>query len=277
MSATIPFAEYERLRGERWSDLQYMATSPLAYREHKLNPKGPTRIMDNGSAIHTAVLEPHLFDAEHVLYDGRRGTNDFKAFEAEHVGQTILNGEQWDACMGAAEAVHLLRQGREARKAMRGCRHEVTLRWTDPRTRILCKARPDLVGSHVLSDVKTTTSVEARKFGRLAGDRLYHGKMAMAFMGLRELGKRIYMVRIIAVEQSPPHDVAVYYLTMDQIDAGIDLVNELLSKLKVCRRRNSWPGRQEREEPLELAPWLLADAGAEEDVMTGLRPASIGG
>jgi hypothetical protein len=259
MNTPIPYSEYKGLQGVRWSELEYMHQSPLAYQQNLWDPKAATRGMDNGSAIHTAVLEPELFDESYTWWDGIQNGYEWEGVKAgaEAAGMTVLKPEQWQACTDAAKAVHLLRQGREARRVMRGCQREVTLRWIDPRTHIRCKARPDLVGAHVLADVKTTTTVEARKFGRLAGDRLYHGKMAMALMGLRELGKRIDVVRVIAIEQAAPHDVAVYYLTQDQLDAGIDLVNELLAKLKLCRRKRSWPGRQEHEQPLELAPWLL--------------------
>ncbi len=257
MKPYMSFQEYAAIRAVNWSTLRNLHTSPLHYREGLTNPKPPTPPMLLGTAIHTAILEPALFEAEYALWpDAKRG-KAYEEFKVEHEGQSILNAEEWQKCMGAAWAVHRSRQGREARRIMRGCKREATLQWIDPDTRVRCKARPDLIGKNVLADVKTTTSTDARKFGRLAGDMLYHGKMAFAAMGLDVLGHPVERVTIIAVEQSPPHDVGVFDIDDAALAMAGDMVCDLLQKLKRCRKRRSWPGRCENTQVLDLAPWLF--------------------
>jgi len=272
MTAPIPFAEYQQWPGVHWSTLAAMGTSPLAYHEAVTTPKPPSATMELGSAIHTAILEPELFEAEYAMYDGRKGTKAYAEWlEQQAAGVTVLSVEQYAQCMGAAEAVWCKPQGREARRVLSGARREVSIRWTDPETRIRCKARPDIVRYHRvlttvdrvrtvdLADVKTTASVDARKFGKIAADLAYDGKMAFAGGGLRALGYTVRAVKIIAVEQKPPHDVAVYDVTAEVLDAGEAKVREYLARLKTCRRRRSWPGRYTGSQPLDFPRYALPD------------------
>lgn len=159
--------------------------------------------------------------------------------------------------MGVAWAVHCARQGREARRLLRRSQTEAVVRWSDRITRIRCKARPDIVRDGLLADIKTTGSVDARRFGRLAADMLYHGKMAFARLGLEELGHRIERTAIIAVEQKPPHDVAVFDIDPGDLDASEAMVCGLLATLKRCRRNRSWPGRCANTQLLQLPPWTF--------------------
>jgi len=269
MSAIVPFDRYRTWPGISWSSLSDMATSPLEFRERQRNPRPPTATMNLGSAIHCAVLEPEKFDAEYAMFEGRRGTKAHHEWQAEHPGVTDLKPDEWDQVMGAAAAVLTGSQGREARAILRGSRREVSYRWLDPLTHVRCKARPDVVrfsresrnGKIIpwkLSDLKSTGSVDERTFGRLAASMLYHGKMAFAAMGLEALyGVAPLETSIIAVEQKPPHDVQVFDLTQEVLDAGEQLARDLLIRLKACRRNHSWPGRYGGRRPLDFPVYAL--------------------
>jgi exodeoxyribonuclease VIII len=273
MKPPIPFAEYQRLPGVSWSHLSPAATSWLNFRVRETTPFEPSPTMVLGSAIHTAVLEPHLFNAEYVLWTGgSKNSNAYKEFkaEAEFGGQTVLSVTEWEQCMGAAEAVWKGTQGRMARKVLARAHREVTLRWTDPETRVRCKARPDIVryarekdgkiAPLVLADVKTTQSVEARKFGRIAADLAYHGKMAFARKGLRVIhGSEPIAVKIIVVEQKPPHDVAVFTIPDYVLESGEYLADDLLAGLVRRRKLRRYPGRYEEEQILDFPNYALAE------------------
>jgi exodeoxyribonuclease VIII len=274
----ISLQEYLRLVGVNWSSVAKMNTSALRYHDELLDPPEPTAPMILGSAIHTAVLEPQKFEAQWALFDGRRGTNAYKDWQAEHPDQTALSASEWDQCMGAAYAVHRLPQGRDARRVMRNARRELSLIWTDPATGIRCKCRPDLLrmtreqdrtlGVWELSDVKTTASVDARKFGRLSAEMLYHGKMAFAVRGIEAIfGRLPVRVSIIGVEQKRPHDVAVFPLDPDVLYAGDQLVTKLLRQLKTCRRRRTWPGRYDQPVTLDFPEYALAPASDYSDAI----------
>ena len=262
----VSFADYQRAQGVSWSTLSHMRTSPLDYRENVLNPKPATATMFLGSAIHCAALEPELFESTYAVFGGRRGTNAYTEWQAEHPGMTDLKPSEYEQCMGATEALYRGIQGKHARRLLRVCRKEVSLRWVDPWTRIRCKARPDLVGPGVLADLKTTGSVDASKFGRLAGDLGYPGKMAFALMGMEALGIKPADVYIVAVEQTPPHDVGVFRMDDSDLERARAEVERLLRLLKECRRARRWPGRFANVEMLDLPPWTFDDGHADIDI-----------
>lgn len=255
----VPFEQYRAIQGVSWSDLSHMRRSALAYREHMLNPKPPTATMALGSAMHAAVLEPDLFAATYAVYDGRRGTNAYAEWQAEHPGMVDLKPDEMEQCEGVAAAIHSGIQGKHARRILRVCRAEVSVRWVDPWTRIRCKARPDLVGPRVLADLKTTTSVDEHKFGRLSGEMGYPGKMAFALMGLEAVGVKVDDVYIIAVEQTPPHDVGVFRIDDTDMERARTEAERLLRMLKECRKLRRWPGRFLNVELLDLPPWTFED------------------
>lgn len=271
MTAIVPFAEYRTWPGISWSDLSNMAVSPLEFHERLHNPTEPTAAMDLGSAIHCAVLEPEQFDATYTYYDGAHNGYEWEAVKAgaAEAGMTVLSVKEWEQCLGAAEAFWTKPQGREARKLMRGARREVSYRWTDPVTHVRCKARPDVVrfsrmgrGGRIipwkLADLKTTSSVDERTFGRLAASMLYHGKMALAYMGLETIyGIAPLETSIIAVEQKPPHDVQVYTLDEEVMEAGAFLAGRLLDQLKNCRLNRTYPGRYGGRRRLDFPVYAL--------------------
>jgi exodeoxyribonuclease VIII len=270
---SIPFGEYQRLLGCNWSTLSSMDTSPLKYHDNLSDPPEATATMQLGSAIHAAVLEPHLFDDQYTYYDGAHNGYEWESVKAgaEEAGLTVLSVAEWEQCMGAAYAVHRAPHGREARRIMGRCRRELSLVWTDPATGIRCKARPDLVrmtrerdgrlGAILLADIKTTTTVDARKFGRTAADLLYHGKMAFACRGLETIfGLPPMKVAIIAIEQKRPHDIGVFPLDPDVLYAGDQLVSKLLRQLQTCRKRRTWPGRYSEPVSLDFPAYALPSA-----------------
>ena len=273
----IPFADYWRRPGMNWSALHHMDTSPLKFRDEQIDPSPPSATMTLGSAIHCAVLEPHKFEAEYAMFDGRRGTGAFAEWQDKHPGAIALKPDEWEQCMDAAEAVQRLGQGRDARRLMSRARFEASLFWTDPATGIRCKARPDILrmtretdgrlGVYDLADVKTTTTVDARKFGRLSADMLYHGKMAFAARGVEAVfGRPPVRVSIIAVEQKRPHDVAVFPVDPDVLYAGDQLVTKLLHQLKTCRKRRTWPGRYAEPVSLDFPEYALPGSGDYSDM-----------
>lgn len=255
LTTGVPFDEYQCIPGISWSALSHIRTSPLDFRHNLLHPKPATAKMNLGSAIHAATLEPHVFEATYGVYDGKRGTNAYAEWQEDNPGRIDLKPDEWEQVLGAAHAVRRALQGKQARRILRVCKAEVTLRWTDPTTRTRCKARPDLVGPGVLADLKSTGSVDEHTFGRLSGDMGYHGKMAFASLGLEALGRYPAAVFIIAVEQTAPHDVAVFELDAATRDRAESDVAHYLRTLQACRRAKRWPGRYQNVMRLDIGDW----------------------
>lgn len=264
----MSFEEYAALPGVNFSTLKDMGASPLHYHHRLTEPREDTPRMSMGRAVHTAVLEPDRFALEYAVWSGpRRAGKEYEAFVAANPGRTILRVDEYERCLAMRDAV---RGNRDARKLLRRGKPEVVLKWVDPWTRLRCKARLDWLDRGALTDLKTTADIDAHDFGRLAGRMAYHGQLAFYRSGLDALDHPAAPVRILAVEADPPHDVGVFRLPDEVLDAGRDMVDELLAKVRKHRNARRWPGRYQGEQLLELPPWMLTDSDDELELV-GLK------
>jgi hypothetical protein len=268
------FADYQQIKAVNWSTLKELAKSPLHYQHRLANPREDTGRMAFGRAVHSAVLEPDRFPLDFVVFDGaRRAGTEWAEFAAVNQAKTILKRDEYDTCLNVRDAVH---SHKVARRLLRWGRPEVTLQWTDPDTRIRCKARLDWLFGDFLTDLKTTGDVDNGTFGRLSARMGYHTQLAFYRMGLLATGHELTPVHIIAVEAEAPHDVGVFTLDRDTLDAGELEVCRLLALLKDCRRRRQWPGRYQTEETLDFPTWAkpnendLTDLGINFEVRPGV-------
>lgn len=253
----MTYREYELVPGVRWSRLKIMRTSPLHYLRYEETPSTPSQ--DLGTAVHFAVFEPELFDAECVTSDLNRNSNDFKAWRVEQAGKLILKTGQRDEALRIGEAVRA--HGPAAEILVAG-EAEQTMTWTDPETGILRKARPDWItppGLAILADLKTATDIGDAMFGRAAGRYCYHGQLVDYRGGLYVETGVLYQPVIIAVENHEPYDVRVADITGAELTAGENVVRDLLDRLAECIATNSWPGQFPERGKLNLPPWELFD------------------
>lgn len=253
-------ADYFAIDALNWSTLKNMRDSPAHYRYRLGDPIEQTPAMALGRVTHTLVFEPGLFAAEYAIYEGgdRRG-KEWTEFRDANAGKTIFKPGEIDAAIAMADAVkaHPLVQ-----PYLEDGLFEQPIQWIDPDNGLRCKAKPDwlLPKRRTLVDLKTTVSVNARRFGSLAARLGYHCQMAMYRHGIEHaLGWRPERVLMIAVERDPPHDVAVFELDDETLIIGLDEVKQLMQQLIVCRAQDRWPGRYEEEQPLQLPGYLYGE------------------
>ena len=264
------YAEYAAIAAVNWSTLREALKSGKHYQRALVTPQDETDAMRLGRATHTAVFEPDRLLREYVVWEGgRRAGGDWEAFRAMHASRTILKPEEYNTALAIRDAV---RGHKTAARLLRSGAPECTLTWTDGATGLLCKARLDWFAPKALVDLKTTRDIEARRFGRHAADMLYHCQFAFASMGLLANGIKA-AVKIIAVENEPPHDVAVYDLNDDVLWAGEVRVRAALDLVAECRAQKRWPGRYADEQPLALPTWEFPH----DDIELELTMAGIGG
>lgn len=255
-TATAPcktFPEYQAIEAVNWSTLRYALKSAKHYQYCLSNPVEETDAMRLGRATHTAVFEPDRLLMKYTIWEGgRRFGKEWDAFCAANAKRTILQPDDYETAIAIRDAV---RGHDEARKLLldRSGTPEYTLTWTDEETGLECKARLDWL-AQALVDLKTTRCIDARAFGRHAADMLYHCQLAFYVGGLAAKGITV-PVYIIAVENKPPHDVAVYELDEDVLWAGEVKVREALELVARCRETNEWPGRYQTIQPLQLPAW----------------------
>lgn len=249
-----------------WSTLKLLRDSALHYRYRLDVPMEEKPVMALGRVVHTLVFEPAQFALEYVIWEGgdRRG-KDWAAFKNEHEGKTIFKPAEVDAAVQIADAV---RRHPLVQPYLVGGQFEQPIFWTDEETGLECKGKPDWLQASRLAlvDLKTTVSVDGRRFGALASRLGYHCQMAMYREGVDcALGWKPERVCIIAVEREPPYDVAVFQIDNDALEIGLEEVHGLLRQLAVCRASDTWPGRYTEEQALQLPAWVYG-SDEEDDI-----------
>lgn len=263
---------YEKIDAVRFSRLRAMAKSALQYAHEVAVERDDAVHYRIGRATHTLSLEPHLFDRDYVVYTEpkNRGEGSKKRWEQAQAdaaanGQTILDGKEHEAAIGASAA--MLRHPVASRYLQGGEREHLVL-WTDPETGLRCKARLDLASDHLV-DIKSAREIRPRLFAATAARLSYFGQLAFYLDGATAAGLSLSPTPIlIAVESSPPFDVIVYRVPAPSVEYGRAEYRRLLARLKECRELDSWPGLAPTE-PLDLIvpDWAFAGSAPLELVM----------
>jgi len=230
-----------------FSRLKKMGTSPKHYRA---NPSMSTGALSIGRAIHTAVLEPHLFADEFAIFDGDKRKKEWKLFQAENEGREIITAKDAMICASVVEAVQM---NPYAKDLLAGTEREVTAYWEHDGMRL--KSRIDALGSNAVIDLKSTVSVEPDAFARTIAKYSYHMQAAYyhdACKAVDGIQRDCYM---IAVEKVEPYDCAVYRLSYAALEQGRVDYRRMLSTLSTCTLRDQWPGVSQGIRTLDLPDW----------------------
>lgn len=251
--------DYDAIDAVNQSSLKpLLQRSPKHYLHRLDHPSTSTRSQFRGTAAHTALLEPARFADEYTVFDGRRGTKAWDAFEAANVGKTILSQKDYDEAERMARAV---RSDPAARRYVaEGGHNECVLYWRDPHSGLACKGRTDRItevdGGAVIVDLKGTKDATPKWFGRDAATFLYHMQAAFYADGYEVITMRPARYVVVAVEFAEPHDVVVYTLDEETLALGRDEYRAAIAKLIECRANKHFPGiANELEMPLVLPPW----------------------
>lgn len=249
----IPFGDYLKIPAVSNSYLGRLDKCPAAAKIEREDT--PSLVF--GRAVHALALEG--IEAFQTRFqcgpDCGKKTKEERAAWAEaetlgaQTGRTILDAESYekvyyisDAIMSHPWAAKLLTEGVS----------EQTVLWTDARTGLPCKARPDRVPSEdrqVIVDLKTTADASPQAFTRSAVKYGYARQAAFYLDGLAAnsnsattLGGFDFI--FIAVEKTAPFRVEVYALDDLFVDYGRAEYRSLLDVEKKCRETGQYPNWQ---------------------------------
>lgn len=263
----MDFFAYQKLAAVNWSTLRWMRVSPKHFKHAATNPSVDAARYRVGRAMHALVLEPALFPDSYVCWGGRRQGKLWKEFEAANSGKTILSIGEWTKAQGAAAAVltnpiaadYLSGQGLV----------EFVLTWDDEATGLACKCRIDYADVHLV-ELKSTASIECRRFAATAARMGYPGQLAFYLDGLRANGVDVAdEPAIITVESAPPFDVAPYLVPEPIVELGRREYRRLLEQVKSCRETDTWPGVATSALELVLPEWAHFDPTEEMTLTLG--------
>jgi len=253
-------ADYHAHPAVSKSHLDKVAKSPAHYWEAYLNPdrspQEPTAAMVLGTALHTAVLEPHLWAEQFAVpphaFDRRTkaGKELAAAFEAEAEGKVVLTPDDADRVQLMAKAVHDHPASRFLLN-LEGKR-EHSYFWNDADTGIDCKCRPDWhsLDRRLVVDIKTTEDASPAGFAKSVAKFRYH---VQSHWYLRALEGEQFL--FVCVEKTAPYLVAVYVATPALVAAGGRTAEKNLAQIAECRAADQWPGYGDEIQPIDLPSW----------------------
>ena len=246
------------------SGLALVQRSPRHYWERYLNPDHvatePTPAMRFGTAVHTAILEPDLFDARYAIAPTLPRT-------------TKLGKEAWAAAAESGldllheiehTAIQDIRAAVNGHPAARRCLeidgiNECTFITKDPGTGVQIKCRPDrLTLNGWVIDLKTTQDASTPEFARSIAKFGYHTQAAFYLHTIEvATGIRPKGFIFLAVEKTAPYAVQMMRLGQDSITHGHHSMCEGLNTLAQCQRTGEWPAYSETVVDVDIPAWAL--------------------
>lgn len=234
--------------------------SPAHAKYQMDHPSEPTPAQRFGIAAHCAILEPDLYE-QHVAVEPmginkrtKAGQMEYEAWLLENDGKVIVSSDQHRhirRMMGAAF------KNPKIRELLSSGHAEQSFYWTDPKTGVDCKCRPDFLREgHVLIDLKTTDDASYDAFQRKMTQFQYHFQASWYLDGVSHVtGDRYDNFIIIAIEKTPPYGVAIYELDEATIDVGRIMAKRALKRFAKCQESGHWPGYSQLIQPMNLTPW----------------------
>ena len=252
---------YHKAYGLSCSDLKVMLRSPAHYHASLLFPQKTTPEMLLGSALHTAVLQPELFDEEYLeLPKMDRRTKEGKELYKQYSesGKNLLDSDSYavvlhmrDSLMQHPIISTVLSTGQPELSCF-GCLPEF------PHNLVKCRPawyNPEL---GVLLDLKTACDASPKAFAKASADYFYHLQNALYNDLFSHVsGKHIQAFLFAVVEKEPPYAVALYQLDADAVEKGRDLYRKAILAYNDSLERHYWVGYSPRIEMLQLPAWAL--------------------
>lgn len=261
--------EYFALDAVNQTLLKHVLRSPSHAALYVSSDDKPTAAMQFGTAVHATLLNPDNFDNEVAIKpDINRRTKDGKVQWEKFVlltnGKAIIDQEQAAACISIN---HSLSLNETARDLIASGDHEQSFVWTDERTRLLCKARCDVVdnsGKRVI-DFKTAADASPSGFARSVAKFGYHIQASFYLRAASGLPtahaayKDGWRFMIVAAESVKPYPVASYKIDERALIEGDKKIDLALGRWAESLLLNEFQGYPDELVTLSLPAWALTE------------------
>lgn len=208
-----------------------------------------------------ADLKTRLLEVE----PDTRFMDDIKAaYEADCGDKVVITAEEFARAQAVAAAVmahpiagKLLAPGSGVA--------ELSCYWTDEKTGVLCRCRPDYWRhDDIVVDLKTTTDASPEGFAKSIQNWRYHVQDPFYQDGIRAAIQQSGSDRkppkaflFVAVEKTAPYAVSVYRLDSESAEIGRREYREDLDTYAACLGTDSWPGYGDKIQPIGLPEWRI--------------------
>ncbi len=287
----IPFEDYARADGINAGGLKDILRSPAHYYEARFRAqeKKETKALRFGKLFHFAVLEPHLFQSKAVIVpvfegptkDGKMSTRSAIAqekkkewFAALKPGSIICEQDELTALLRMCDKIlsHPL-----CRELLSHGVKETTLVWEDEVFGTKCKIRPDFIAAKgFCCDLKSVEDASPDAFWPLVKKYRWDLSASHYISG----GKATKTFRpdgyfFIAIEKSPPYEIAIYSAGTSILFAGDNYRERAMKTYVECLKKNEWPGYAPKSQTLEYPPgyvdWIQREFEEEQELPDFLK------
>ena len=254
---TVPAEVYHRAQFLPGSSLSStgaykLATDcPAAFaydRENKVHK----RVFDIGTAGHLMVLEPHLFDQQVVIIQGKtkdgKPSNGYASEDAQRqrdeayaAGKTPLLPHERDLLAPMREVLlaHPI-----AKNALAGkVEVERTLIWQDQEFGVWCRARPDILpkSRRWVANYKTAASAHPDDIRKSLWNQGYAQRAAWEVEAVARVIGTIPSYMLIVQEKAPPFRVTVARIAAEALTQVDPLNRKARGIFAWCTENNTWP------------------------------------
>lgn len=245
----ISNAEYRKMEGLSSSDIKRMMKSFATWKYYKDHPEDDidTPSLKFGRAYHKFMLEPYDFNNEYAIapkVDRRTtaGKEAYAKFEKESEGKEIIDEDTYNKLVDMREVLY---KTPYVKNLIDG-QHEKSFFWTDEKTGIKCKCRPDSFGKlgsqNICVDLKTTQNAETSAFMKSALKFNYDVQAAHYTAGLEAIYGEEYLFIFIAQETTAPYLVNVLQADAYFMANGREVRDVMLETYKKCSELDEWIG-----------------------------------
>ena len=206
-----------------YSSIKEFMKSPNHLLSYWDREKVTTPAMLKGTLIHTLLLEPEKMEKEYATWlGGRRAGNEYKTFQEENQGKTIIKPEELE------EAEKIIKTAKN--NVLLNLKKGVELEILWKMNLIPFRGFVDFYGAGFIGDVKTCSDASPKAFQR---DFIKFKYYIQAFLyghaneTLRFAGENPDYF-ILAVETSPPYNSQMYKVSTEFIEKGKEEVHKAL-------------------------------------------------
>jgi exodeoxyribonuclease VIII len=245
----------------------------LARRGKEADEEGETpQPLRIGRAAHILALEPHRFKDTFVVMpeftgmtkDGKLSAQSKEARDKKATwladrppGTDFVTEEELNHLRGMCEA---LLQHPQARSMFENGILENVGYYRDPETGLKCRIKPDCISERLngLFDFKTARDVSYKRFSNSVWDNRYDIQLVKyAFGAAQILGRKPDVLGWVAVEKTPPYEVAVWIADEAMIELAERHYRKAMNGIAEAVRTNTFTFRQKEAQNLGLPQWAF--------------------
>jgi len=267
----LPDVEYFKAEGINNTTLGHMLPTPAHCKAYMETPDERTPAMEFGAALHSAVLEPDLFEKNYCIEPNLKkptkaqiGAKNpspatvelleaWQEWEAENEGLIPVSHDDQAKILLMRESIF---NNKAAASVLTKGDKELTLYWVDEETGEKMKCRVDNYFNGYVIDLKTTVDASPAGFAKAVANYKYHRQAALYSDGILNcFGEQPKGFIFVAAEKEEPFLAAPYVLSSDSFARGHDEYRSLLLDFVQCKKTGVWQGYEEKVNEISLPGW----------------------